>query len=350
MWKRRDFLKASAAIGTVAAAGRPLTALAQGAPEVSKLALGFGIDPPFAPHVVAMTKGWFREAGFTDVATKTFTSGAVAGEALVAGEIQLWTPGQLPPISMAHNGVPIAVIGTNCVNWDLEKLVVRKDANIDKPEDLYRIRIGLLQGSTSSAMLHFMAKRYGLDEKRLQVVNLPPPEQLASLTSNNVQGLLCWEPWPFRGVGTGQAKLLHSGMRSYFGADNGKEAKVSDNRSLYVVSQEFARRNPRATAALAAVMVRAQKYVASPANTDEVQKTFSDYQKQKVEDNKAIWGNYVFNPAFDDHYVGDMERTADFLEASGRIKKRVHVLDYTFTGPVAAADRSLVKVEGKWKG
>ncbi|MEO6407943.1 MAG: ABC transporter substrate-binding protein, partial [Burkholderiaceae bacterium] len=96
-----------AASAAAAATSWPAGAWAQAKPETANLALGFGLDPVFAPHMVAINKGWFREAGFNEVTTKTFTGGALAGEALVAGEIQLWTPGNLPPISMAHNGVPI---------------------------------------------------------------------------------------------------------------------------------------------------------------------------------------------------------------------------------------------------
>ena len=33
---------------------------AEAQPEVNELALGFGIDPPFAPHIVAIQKGWFK--------------------------------------------------------------------------------------------------------------------------------------------------------------------------------------------------------------------------------------------------------------------------------------------------
>jgi hypothetical protein len=28
----------------------------------------------------------------------------------LAGEIDLWTPGNLPPISMVHNGIPVVVV------------------------------------------------------------------------------------------------------------------------------------------------------------------------------------------------------------------------------------------------
>ncbi|MFN0159787.1 MAG: ABC transporter substrate-binding protein [Burkholderiales bacterium] len=350
MTTRRHFIAGSAAAAAGAAGGFSLPSLAQtGKPEVSVLSLGFGIDPPFAPHIVAMQKGWFREAGFGEVKTRTFQSGNLAGEALVAGEIQLWTPGNLPPISMVHNGIPVVVVGTASINWDVEKLTVRKDANVNTPEDLYKIKIGLFQGSTSSAFLSTLAKHYGLDERRLQVVNLPPPEQLASLVSNNVQALLCWEPWPNRAVATGNAQVVHSGLTSYFTANRGQRVKVSDGRSVLVVSQEFARRSPNTLRAALGALLRAQRYVADPANTDEVQRMFAEFQKQDIALVRAIWGNYVFNPGFDDAYVADMERTAAFLEASGRIKKRMNVLDYTFTAPLAGFDKSLVKVEGRWK-
>lgn len=318
-------------------------------PEVKQLALGFGIDLPFAPHIVAIQKGWFKDAGFTEVTTKTFTAGALAGEALVAGQIHLWTPGNLPPISMFHNGIPVVLLGTNCVNWDLEKLVVRKDANVRTAEDLYRIKIGLLQGSTSGAMLHQLARHYKLDEKRLQVVNLPPPEQLASLTSGNTQALLAWEPWPYRALTSAPVEVAHTGMISHFAGNKGEKVKISDNRSVWVVSQEFVRKNPKTVRAIMQVMLRAQRYVADPKNKEEVLRLFSEFQKQDVEINRALWDNYVFNPAFDDAYVADMERTAGFLETAGRIKKRTHILEYTYTDPVAEVDASLAKVKGRWK-
>lgn len=350
MTTRRDFIADSAAVAASVTAGIPLGAFAQGAkPEVSTLSMSIGFDPPTAPHVVAMQKGWFREAGFTEVKTRTFSSGNLAGEALVSGDIQLWTPGNLPPISMVHNGIPVVVIGTASVSWDICKLVTRKDANVNTPEDLYRIKIGLFQGSTANAFMSALAKHYRLDERRLQLVNLPPPEQLASLISNSVQAFLCWEPWPYRALATGDAKVVHSGLTSHFSANSGQPVRVSANRSLLVVSQEFAKRSPNALRAALGAVLRGQRFVSNPANTNEAQRMFAEFQKQDLELVRAIWSLYVFDPAFNDDYVNDMRLTASYLEASGRIKKPMNVLDYTYTAPLAELDKSLVKVEGRWK-
>lgn len=343
--KRRSIIKTAGAV----ALATPAIARAQAKPEISKLALGFGLDPVFAPHIVAMQKGWFRDAGFTEVTTKTFTGGALAGEALLAGEIQLWTPGNLPPISMAHSGVPVAILGTNCIAAAADKLVARKDAKIARPEDLYGIKIALLQGSTASAMLHTIAKRYGLDEKRLQVVNAPPPEQLAAFNANQVQALLCWQPWGNNAMKTGNGELVHSGTISGFAANKGQAAQVSATRSIFVASQDFVKRNPNATRAIMAILVRAQRYVADAANRAEVIGLVAAETKQDRALVEAIWGEYAFDPTFDERYVADMESMTAYLVASGRVKQAKHPLDYTFTDPVAAADPSLVKVAGRWK-
>ena len=345
---RRTVLIGATALAAELAA--PSVLRAQGkAPEIKSLALGFGIDPPFAPHVVAIRKGWFAEAGFSDVKTESFTSGNLAGEALMAGQIHLWTPGNLPPIAMAANGVSVVVLGTNCRNWDLEKLVVRDDANVSKPEDLYRIKIALIQGSTSSAFVHRLAKHYELDEKKLQLVNLPPPEQLAAFTSKDVQGLVCWEPWPYRGLAAAPSKVLHSGLTSGFAGNKGERVKVSDNRSLWVTSQEFAKRNPNATRAIVDVMVKAQRYVADPKNKDEAIKLFSEFQKQDAGMNTAIWGNYVFDATFDQAYLDDMTRTTEYLVTAGRIRRSVDPISFSHTALLKEIDPALVKIDGGWR-
>lgn len=337
-------LAGSAVIALVLASG---PAVAE--PEIKELALGFGLDLPFAPHIVAIEKGWFADAGFTDVSTKTFTAGALAGEALVAGEIHLWTPGNLPPISMVHNGIPVVILGTNSVNTDLEKLVVRNDANVKEPEDLYNIKIGLLQGSTSGAMLGGIIEHYGLDASRIQSVNLAPPEALASMASNETQALLIWEPWPFRALSEIDSSVIHSGRTSFFESNKGETVQVSNNRSMFVASQEFVRENPETVQAMMEVLVRAQKFVADPANRAEVVELFSKFQNQPVEMNDALFdNNYVFNPVFDDAYIADMEAISAFLASSGRINDEMPVLEYTYTGPVGSIDASLVEVTGAW--
>ena len=57
-------------------------------PEVKNLKIGFGVDLPFAPHVIALEKGWFQEAGFKSVEPKSFSAGALANGGSL-GRLQL---------------------------------------------------------------------------------------------------------------------------------------------------------------------------------------------------------------------------------------------------------------------
>ena len=116
-----------------------------------------------------------------------------------------------------------------------------------------------------------------------------------------------------------------------------------------MASQEFVRKNPIATRRMMEVLLRGQRYVADPKNKDEVLALFVEQTKQDAALTSAIWGEYTFDPVFDDRYVRDMQRMTDYLVASGRIKSARGPLDYTYTDPLAAIDPSLVKVAGKYK-
>lgn len=318
--------------------------------ETDTISMSIGPDLPFLVHIVAKEKGWLAEAGFKNVEFKTFASGNLAGEALLAGQIQLWTPGNLPPVSMAHNGVPVVILGTNAVSHGLEKIVVRKDAGVENPEDLYKVKLGLLVSSTSGALLANVAKHYGLDNAKIQTVNLAPPEALAAMANNEVQGIVFWEPFPYRAVKEQDAKIVHTGTTSFFAKNEGEAVPVSNNRTVWVASQDWVRSNPNTANALVKVLLKTQAYVADAANRDEVLKIYSDFQKQPLDMNQALIGNYSFDAKVDQAYVDDMAAIAAYLQATNRIQgEPKDVLSYTYTEPLKAVDPAHVAVEGQWK-
>ena len=126
---RRTFL-AQAATASMIGAAIPLRVRAQAfttaaserssvvepVPESTRLELGFGNDPMFAPHIVAIEKKFLRGAGFIEVVTRTFSDDALGGEALTAGGLSLWTVSNSSAVSTAHSGVPLVVLGTNAVS------------------------------------------------------------------------------------------------------------------------------------------------------------------------------------------------------------------------------------------
>ncbi|MCP4381192.1 MAG: ABC transporter substrate-binding protein [Hyphomicrobiales bacterium] len=341
---RRTVISVLAALGTVAGAA---TAMAE--PETKDLKISFGIDLPFAPHVIALEKGWFEEAGFDSVEPKTFTAGALAGEALLAGEIHIWQPSNIPPTSMAHNAIPVVLIGNGSTLTGLEKLVVRNDANVNKPEDLYNIKIGLLIGSSSGMMLDNIIKAYDLDRDRIQAVNLAPPEALASMAANEIQGLLIWEPWPYRALQEIDSKVVHTGLKSFFDDNKDETVQVANLRSVFVAAQDFARDNPETIKAYLDVMARAHAYAADPANKDEVVAAFAAFQDQPAKMSDDLYENYVYDLTIDDAFLADVNAVVDYLVSVGRIDSGMDATEFVYTDALKAVDPDLVKAEGAWK-
>jgi taurine transport system substrate-binding protein len=321
-----------------------------GEPEITDIALGFGVDVAFAPHIVAIQNGYFEEAGFSSVETPTFTAGALAGEALAAGEIQLWTPGNVPPISMRHNGMPIVITGINTAAY-IEKFTARADAGIEEPEDLYNVRIALLEGSTASAVLANIANHYDLDVNQMEVVNLPPPEQLTSLINNDVQVMVVWNPWTWNAQQEEglEVVVLHDGTTSYFPWDEGTEWQSSYTLSVWAMSEDFIRNNPNAACSIMFAMLRGQEYVANPDNREEVIQMVADWNDQPVELVEATFDDYDWDTTIDDEYVRDMQEYTTFLFDAGRIEEELDPLDYTYTGFLSQYNPDYVVLEGNWQ-
>ena len=151
--QRRDFIAqagVAVALGTTAWPRHGRAQTRQPVPESTRLVLGFGNEVTFVPHMVAIEKRWLRDAGFIEIVTRTFSDESNAREALVAGELSLWTATNLPPVTMAHSGAPVVVLGTNAITTvAADKLVGPKDANPIAAEDPYRIRIGQMAHTRS---------------------------------------------------------------------------------------------------------------------------------------------------------------------------------------------------------
>src|SRR3546814_3064118 len=66
---------------------------------------------------------------------------------------------------------------------DLFGSAIRKSLHITKPKQLEGLKLGVLKGTSAELMVANLAKHYGLDMAKIQLVNLAPPEQLSSLAT-----------------------------------------------------------------------------------------------------------------------------------------------------------------------
>lgn len=305
--------------------------------EVDKLAIQIQPNPAFATISVALEKGWFEEAGFKKIDVPEFVSGNAAGEALIAGELSVWLPGNVPAIAMRHNGVPVVIVGDLSIAHN-EALMVRKDAGVNKPEDLYKIRIGLVQGGTPGAVLQGIVKDNGLDASKLNLVNLAPPDDATALRNNEVQAILVWPPHPYNVMDVAEYKF------------NSK--KYSHTRVPIVFNEKYIKDNPKAAKAIVDVLYRAQEYVIK--NTTEAQQIHAKRTEQPIDLVKTMWNDYwAPNPKYgyiDENYIEDYMVYTEFLQEVGRLAQdSINILDYTYTGFLEELRPEYVEVKGRWE-
>jgi ABC-type nitrate/sulfonate/bicarbonate transport system substrate-binding protein len=308
------------------------------APEQKNITIVFQTNPVFVPVSVALEKKWFAEAGFEKVDILNFTSGNLAGEALISGALSVWLPGNMPVISMRHNGVPIVVVG-NLNVCPAEYLMVRKDAGVTKPEDLYKIKIGLMVGSTASGVIEELARANGLDIKKIQIVNLAPPDAMTALKSKEVQAFLVWPPYPF------QVQDIATYMF--------ESKKYSHTRVPIVFGEGYLRKNPNTVKAIMKVLYRSQEFVENQANWKEAKELYAKRAEQPMDLVEKTFLDY-WEPGRDqgsinEQYVKDFDAYAAFQVRNGMIKNLIPVLEYTYTGFLKEIRPQYVKVEGKWK-
>jgi len=313
--------------------------VAEGELELTEITIQYQPNTLFAVQSVALEKGWFEEAGFTKVNIKNFTSGNLAGEALIAGELSVWVPGNMPVISMRHNGVPIVVTGMLNV-CPAEYLMVRNDAVIRKPEDIYNIRVGLVVGSTAEGVLWNMANYYGLDQKKLNVVNLAPPEQITALRNNEIQAMLVWPPAAY------QVRDIATYMFD--------SKEFSHTNVPMVFAESFLKKYPNTAKAIMEVLYRGQDWCADQSNWQEAKQIHAKRSEQPMDLVEQMWLDY-WNPKqpngyLDQDYVDDFRGYTEFQKATGRIREPIQdILEYTYTGILEEIKPAYVKVEGKWK-
>ena len=323
-------------------------AAAQGAPERSEITIGIGPDWAAGGHaVLALQKGYFKEEGLTKVNLRSFQAGQLQLEAMASDSVDFANPAQGPVLTLRGNGLPIVVLASTTITDGAIGVAILKSAQVTNPKQLEGLKIGVLKGTSAEHMLLLLAKHYGLDPSKIQMVNLPPPAQLASLSTGAIDGVAVWQPWLYLAGKKVDSDIVHTGTVSGFRSNRGEKVRIDHTRNLLVASEQFVRTNPSTVAAVLRAYAKAQQFVSNPRNFDEWVAVFSSYHKQDAEVNKTIFTQFTSTLALDGAYFADMNAMAEFLTSTGRLRNKVSLSDLTYSAPLAKINASLVQAAPK---
>lgn len=309
-----------------------------GAALAEKVIIGHFGDP--TPMQVAAQQRLFDHATGWDIEWRKFASGADVIAALASGDVMVSELGSSPLAIAVSQGVDIQLVHISFGIGTAESLIVRNGSGISEPADLKGKRVAVPVGSTAHFSLMGALEHWGIGEREVQVMSMPPDQINAAWTQNAIDAAFIWEPV--------QSSILATGTRLVGADEVGRWGYPTFNG--WVANRRFVEQHEDAVTAFIRVMNEANAaYLDNPeawtADSAPV-RVIADRTGATPEQVPAILNGYTFLRPMEqvsEAWLGGtaaraMRETAEFLKAAGRIDTVASDYDrFVNPGPAAAA-------------
>jgi len=245
-------------------------------PNVS-IAVGGKASLYYLPLSIAERLGYFKDEGLT-VEISDFAGGAKALEALVGGSVDVVSGAYEHTINMQAKGQRIrsfALMGQSpAITIGIAS---SKAATVNGAKDLKGMKIGVTApGSSTNIALNTYLAKAGLKPSDVSVIGVGTGAgALAALRSGQIDGMSNIEPVMTMLEQKNEVKVLVS-TRTEKGTE-GLFGGAMPAATLYA-TDEFIRKNPRTTQALANAIVRADRWLAKAGPSDVLKTVPENYQ------------------------------------------------------------------------
>ncbi|MEW5770963.1 MAG: CmpA/NrtA family ABC transporter substrate-binding protein [Pseudomonadota bacterium] len=285
---KRDFLKktaglsAAAALMTLVPPGVRNAAWAAGsdAPEKTEVKIGFIPLTDCASVVMAAVKGFDKKYGITIVPSKE-ASWAGVRDKLVNGELdashvlygliyglQLGVSGPKKDMAVLMN------LNNNGQAITLNNQIKAKGvtdgaglARLVKAEPKEWTFAQTFPTGTHAMWLYYWMATYGIDPmKDVKVITVPPPQMVANMRVDKMDGYCVGEPW--------NARAIHD--RIGFTATTTQDIWTDHPEKVLGTTLEFVQKYPNTARAMVAAILDASKYIDTMANRSETARVIAD--------------------------------------------------------------------------
>ena len=310
--QRRQFLKtvgaatAMAAISSVLPLGAAREAFAQGgALEKKDLKVGFIPITCATPIIMAHPMGFYSKQGLNVEVVKT-AGWAVIRDKSLAKEYDA-----------AHmlSPMPIAIslgVGSNPVPWTMPAIeningqaitLANKHKDKRNPKDWKGFRFAVpFDYSMHNYLLRYYVAEHGLDpDKDISIRSVPPPEMVANLRADNIDGFLAPDPVNQRAVYDGVG-FIHTLT---------KDLWPGHPCCAFAASKEFVTKMPNTYRALLKAIMEATAFAAKPENRKQIAEAIAP-------------ANYLNQPVT----VIEQVLTGTYADGLGNVKKDANRIDF----------------------
>ena len=169
-----------------------------GQSSASAITLSTGVDPSFAPLVVAIKRGFFQKHGIR-AELKIFDDGSVALDSLLTGVGDVGSTVEMGGNARRARGGQLFVTGYANHTDEFYGLVGNKA--LTKAQDLIGKTVSLsARGGPAHLFLTMYARANGFDISQIKVKFVGAPESVAALARGDVDVLCGGEPWLTRAL------------------------------------------------------------------------------------------------------------------------------------------------------
>jgi ABC-type nitrate/sulfonate/bicarbonate transport system substrate-binding protein len=279
-------------------------------PKPLKVRFGVLTTASQAAFTVGAQAGIFKKYGF-EIEIIPLATGAQANQALAANQVD-WSGGGIESTVVAWaTGLPFKAYAMYAKGGDSYGILVRKDANIAKPEDLRGKKVAVPQGTAPAQGLSQVVRRAGLPADAVKRVNATYGSMGQMLVQGSVDAMVGLEPFLTltENVMEGKASML---MRLGDYVQGG---------GFFLINDAWANAHPDRVNNAVQALWESQQWLRK--NNKEATEIEATYLKVKPDDIGAAFKWLKYDPLVDEFTRQSIQATSEYLAGEGLIPKPV---------------------------
>ncbi|SJZ30794.1 ABC transporter substrate-binding protein [Selenihalanaerobacter shriftii] len=272
-----------------------------------KISFAYQTSVAHSLAMIADHKGFFASEGL-DVNTQVLNSGPAVNEAIASGSVQFGTMGDTPALMAVAGNLPVKILSSVGGGENRQRLMVKKNSNIDSVKDLAGKTIGIKKGTSSHGGFYQLASKEGLDPDQVSIIDIRPPDMADALATDQADAILIWEPTPT----VIEAKNIGRELSTLAGTNNQYPVFILANTA-------YAQKNKEVVIKVLKSLKKAAKFLQN--NPDQAAQVVSKVTGLSPELAKKSMNYHYFKVDFNEEIKESLNNTAAFLYEYDKIQK-----------------------------
>ena len=283
------------------------------AKKLDTISISYVKLPLNVPSIVEKKLGLFEKEFAPDNTKIIFpeiTEGPKMTSALAAGSLNFCNAlGGTSAILAAANGLDVKIIGMYSRAPKAFTIMV-KNPDIKTVADLKGKTVAGPKGTILHQLLLAALSKQGLSGEAVNYVNMGIPQGVTALLSGDADAALV--------AGPAVPKAIEAGARVIATGEGLLDATI-----VIAVDNKFLQENPDAVKRYMKVHQQSLTYMKE--HQEEVYRMAAEETGISVENVKAMYGWYDFDPSIKDSDIKDLEKTQDFLVQNGLLTQKIEI-------------------------